>query len=161
MSENRSEREYVMNEAQLAKTAMRATLGDLKRTAQRAANPALWTRQYPWAGVGIAAAAGLLVGNRFLRTSEDVGSRERRNGRDRRRERRRAERLRRQALELELEDLRKQEARTLSGFMTTIKRAILRLVKMAIRSTLVAAVSAGSAATAVQTQEASQPATGD
>lgn len=45
-------------ESREARDAMFAALDDLKQSAASAADPRLWTREHPWAAVGIAAAAG-------------------------------------------------------------------------------------------------------
>lgn len=61
------ESEYLQNEAELAKAAIRRTFEQLSSAAVETANPAGWTRRYPWPAIGVATAAGVAVGALLLR----------------------------------------------------------------------------------------------
>lgn len=45
-------------EAAQARAALRGAIEDLKQSLRHAADPRVWTEKHPWAGVGLAAAAG-------------------------------------------------------------------------------------------------------
>jgi hypothetical protein len=144
-----SEAEYLANEAALARAAIQATIRELTQSVGHAANPALWTRRYPWAAVGIAAAAGVAAGN-FLpaptrRTRRDM----KRAWRRRRLESSRAERAR-EALLAELEKARGGERSTLAKLTGPFQRAIVRMIKTTLKSSIIAALSAGTATAAAK-----------
>lgn len=148
MKQISSESEYLQNEAELAKRAIGETIGELAKASMQAANPTVWTRQYPWAAVGVAAVAGAVVGKAYLGRSGLAAIQEAllgrapsppRTGRDR-------AASWRDEIEQELERLKQRESRaTPSGLSQAIKRGVFRLVKTALKGSLMAAISAGTA----------------
>jgi hypothetical protein len=56
-----SETEYLAREATEAQAAIQATLEQMRATLKDAADVRAWTRQYPWATLGVAAAAGFVA----------------------------------------------------------------------------------------------------
>jgi hypothetical protein len=54
---------FLKQEGAEAKAAISQTLEELKGSLQTAADLSLWTRQHPWAALGVAAAAGFAVAN--------------------------------------------------------------------------------------------------
>jgi len=58
----RSERDYLADQAAEAKTAMTATLHDMKDTLTRVADVHSFAKQHPWVAVGWAVAAGFVTG---------------------------------------------------------------------------------------------------
>jgi len=54
---------FLKQEGAEAKAAISHTIEELKASLHTAADLSLWTRQHPWAAVGVAAAAGFAVAN--------------------------------------------------------------------------------------------------
>jgi ElaB/YqjD/DUF883 family membrane-anchored ribosome-binding protein len=57
------EADFLKQESAEAKQAMAHTVQELKDSLRTAADLKLWTRQHPWAAVGVAAVAGFAVAN--------------------------------------------------------------------------------------------------
>lgn len=57
-----SEAEFLAREMEAAKQAVLHTLTDLKADLATAADVRIWTRQHPWAAVGVAALTGFFAG---------------------------------------------------------------------------------------------------
>jgi hypothetical protein len=77
-AKNKSESELLREEAQLASEAIRQTLRSMQGDVKEAADVAAWTREYPWASIGVAAAAGFLAASALA----PGGRRTRRRSRD-------------------------------------------------------------------------------
>jgi len=58
---NLTEAEFLTHEAGLARSAITATMTELKGSLKNAADLTLWTHHHPWMTVGVAAAAGFTV----------------------------------------------------------------------------------------------------
>jgi ElaB/YqjD/DUF883 family membrane-anchored ribosome-binding protein len=56
-----SETEYLQREATDAQAAMQATLEQMRASLKEAADVRAWARHYPWATLGVAAAAGFVA----------------------------------------------------------------------------------------------------
>jgi hypothetical protein len=56
-----TEAEFLVHEAELAKTAMSTALADLKGNLAKVGDIKLWTHHYPWLAVGVAAASGFTL----------------------------------------------------------------------------------------------------
>jgi hypothetical protein len=59
--ENLSEAEFLNHQAELAKTAISASLDELKSALKSAADVKLWAHHHPWVSVGVAAATGFTL----------------------------------------------------------------------------------------------------
>jgi hypothetical protein len=59
--DNLSEAEFLAHEAELAKTALSNTLGEIKADLARAGNIKLWAHHYPWLTAGLAVATGFTL----------------------------------------------------------------------------------------------------
>jgi hypothetical protein len=59
--DNLTEAEFLAHEAELAKTALGNTLGEIKADLAKAGNFKLWAHHYPWLTVGLAAATGFTL----------------------------------------------------------------------------------------------------
>ena len=56
-----NETQFLAEEAERARAAIRATLLEMKRTAGEVADPRTWIRQYPWTAAGSSAVLGFLA----------------------------------------------------------------------------------------------------
>ena len=151
-----SETEYLEKEAAQARAAIDQTLKELTHTVGQAANPAVWTRQYPWAAVGIAAAGGLL-GAALLKGS-DLSSAPAELQKQWRRQQRRVSRHARALREVYAELAGDTEGSPPAwvGLVRPFRRAAIRMLKLSLRGALGAAFSAGTAA-AVAHAESQEP----
>jgi membrane protein len=145
----RSETQYLEEEAALARSAIDETVKQLRQFAGDAVNPVVWTRQYPWAAVGIAAAAGLLAGNVLRVPDKRTRRKIKRAWKQRRQEADQHQRAR-QALLAELAAARDGERSTLARVVGPFGRAAIRMLKATLKSGVLAALSAGTATAAAR-----------
>jgi len=59
-------------EAAQARAALQAAINDLKKSLGTAADPRVWTQNHPWAGVGVAAAAGFAAAALLKETAAEA-----------------------------------------------------------------------------------------
>jgi len=59
--DNLTEAEFLAHEAELARTALSNTLGEIKNDLAKAGNIKLWAHHYPWLTVGLAVATGFTL----------------------------------------------------------------------------------------------------
>lgn len=147
------ENEYLQNEAELAKAAIQKTLQELTGAAAQTANPAAWTRRYPWPAVGVAAAAGVAVGALLLR----LPTRKPKTGWERLLERLHLEQLLANGQAALRQAAEKPQSKGLFGKLASRGMGSLgTAVKNALLQTVIAGISAKTAAATAQ-QEVQEP----
>jgi ElaB/YqjD/DUF883 family membrane-anchored ribosome-binding protein len=86
IAEDLSEGELLQHEMETAKAAMVQTLRELQQDLTRAADLQKWTREHPWAAVGVAAATGFATAAALTAGTSGNGRRSPRRRRAKRRE---------------------------------------------------------------------------
>ena len=68
------EQEFLAQQVADAQAAIEQTLNDLRQSLKTAVDLRLWTRQHPWACVGMAAAAGFAAAHAVATSSHEPSS---------------------------------------------------------------------------------------
>jgi hypothetical protein len=66
-----TEAQFLAAQAEQAKAAMLKTVAELKSRLAEGANPAQWTRDYPWISLGVGAVAGFVAASTLIPSKEE------------------------------------------------------------------------------------------
>jgi hypothetical protein len=134
-----TESDYLTRQAEDAKAAIAAAVGQLKTSLTGTVDPQLWAREHPWVALGIAAAGGFAAATMLTPSKEEQALKKLEQLEDALLPERRQMR---EKLKAEADAKTKgKEAPSKPGIGATIVREILGVIKPAIMSAVAAGVS--------------------